>query len=166
MKNNIKKTLQDSKKLWNATAHNNNTALPFIDSLFIFQLEGEKSSSLRRWFSVWFEPILICENSFLGLALSCLVFLRVRYYNKNDGQAIKPPNAWRYLHCLLECNWAVFVTSLVESIDVLIFCYFDFISIDADDIFKASGKGDIARVRVLVASGKSTNLRDTVRRRG
>ena len=60
----------------------------------------------------------------------------------------------------------MFVTSLVESIDVLIFCYFDFISIDADDIFKASGKGDIARVRVLVASGKSTNLRDTVRRRG
>jgi hypothetical protein len=116
--------------------------------------------------SFWFETILICENSFLGLALSCLVFLRVRYYNKNDEQAIKPPHTWRYLHCLLECNWAVFVTSLVECIYALIFCYFDYISIDADNIFKASEKGDVARVRALVASGKSTNSQNNVRRRG
>jgi hypothetical protein len=47
------------------------------------------------------------------------------------------------------------------------FCViFDHISIDADNIFKASEKGDVARVRALVASGKSTNSRDNVRRRG
>jgi hypothetical protein len=49
---------------------------------------------------------------------------------------------------------------------ILIFCYFDYIFIDADNIFKASEKGDVARVRALVASGKYTNSRDDVRRRG
>jgi hypothetical protein len=60
---------------------------------------------------------------------------------------------------------AVFAISLVEAYMYCFFCYFYHISIDAD-IFEASRKGDLARVRALVASGKSTNSRDNVRRRG
>jgi hypothetical protein len=49
------------------------------------------------------------------------------------------------------------------NIDVLLFLYH--ISIYAD-IFEASRKGDLARVRPFVASGESTNSCDNVRRCG
>jgi hypothetical protein len=56
--------------------------------------------------------------------------------------------------------------SLVEAYMYWFFLLFFYhVSIDAD-IFEASEKGDLARVRALVASGTSTNSRDNVRRRG